>query len=401
MFFFIVIADAQGSTWNSPSGWGGRSTGMGSAGVAAVDDTAAMLYNPAAISRIKDERFDIGLGIIRGWNRIFTNNFNNNEKCSHKLYYVPQTGYVCNIQDSPFSMGIGAFFTYGAGAEWELNSPYFNGIRSAKSKVGILKVTPTVAYSFSPELSIGLSFNICYSQCMLKGPYGPAYLEIDTADSFGYGFAFGLLFEPTDRLSVGLSYTSETYLSDLNSDSATLEIAGTGLWHYDGARIIDSQQPCKVAAGIAYLLTDHLLLAFAASWQNYSSVMKELKIRLSDGTGPDQTIVIPTAYNDVYSLCLGLDFKINNEFSLRAGFIYDNKMIPDNRLFPLIPSVGKGYAPSIGIGYSWESHKIDVAWTRHLRDEATTEKSALISEYDNSELEYSCDYFVLTLSFLF
>jgi len=37
----------------------------------------------------------------------------------------------------------------------------------------------------------GLFFDICYGKCMLKGPYGPAYLDIDTADNFGYGFAIG------------------------------------------------------------------------------------------------------------------------------------------------------------------------------------------------------------------
>ena len=402
LFCFLFIPNALcGSNGNSPSGWGGRSTGMGSAGVAAVDDTAAMIYNPAAITRIKHERIDIGLGVIRGWNRIFSNDFNDNEKCSHKLYFAPLTGYVRNIDDSPLSIGIGEFFTYGAGAEWEYVTPYFVGTRSAKSKAGILKLTPTIAYSLSSELSLGLSFDICYGQIMLKGPYGPAYLDLDTADNFGYGYAIGLLYEPTDRLSFGFSYTSETHLSDLKSDSASLEIAGVDLWHYDDARICDFQQPCRLAIGIAYRLTDRLLLGFDASWQNYSDVTKELKVKLTNGTGPDQKIVIPTGYNDSYSFHLGLDYKLTEHLSLRTGFSYDSKMIPDSRLLPLVPSVGKGYVPSIGLGYSWENYKIDAAWSRHLRDEATTKKSALISEYDNSELEYSVDYFVLTVSKVF
>ncbi len=109
LFCFLFIANALGGTsGNSPSGWGGRSTGMGGAGVAAVDDTAAMIYNPAAITRIKQERIDIGVGIIRGWNRVFTNDYNDKEECSHKLYVAPQTGYICNLDDSPFSIGIGA-----------------------------------------------------------------------------------------------------------------------------------------------------------------------------------------------------------------------------------------------------------------------------------------------------
>ena len=84
-------------------------------------------------------------------------------------------------------------------------------------------------------------------------------------------------------------------------DSASLEIAGVGLWYYDDAKIVDSQQPCDLAIGIAYRLTDRLLLGFDASWQNYSDVMKELTVKLTNGTGPDQKIVVPTKYNDVYS----------------------------------------------------------------------------------------------------
>jgi len=125
--FLFLFSDYElwaGTSVYSPAGWGGRATGMGGVGVATVNDCAAMIYNPAAITRIERKRVDIGMGILRPWKLYFRNQWNEQAKCSTRRYLAPQSGYVHNLENSPVSIGAGMFFTYGAGSEWDFKLPF-------------------------------------------------------------------------------------------------------------------------------------------------------------------------------------------------------------------------------------------------------------------------------------
>ncbi len=408
--FVFLFSDYElwaGTSVYSPAGWGGRATGMGGVGVATVNDCSAMIYNPAAITRIERKRVDIGMGILRPWKLYFRNQWNEQAKCSTRRYYAPQSGYVHNLENSPVSIGAGLFFTYGAGSEWDFNTPFFNETKQASSKAGIIKITPTIAYQWSEHLSVGFTLDINYGKVQLQGPLGPVYLDLATADGWGFGFAVGVLYEPTDRLSLGLSYTSETNLDDLKSSRATIELSplppwGGSVWQYNDARVIDFQQPCTLAAGIGYRFTDYFLVGLDCSWRNYADTLENLKIELSGGTGPDQTMIIPTRANNVFSVILGAELKLTRNLTFRAGYCHDTKVSPDDRILYMAYMAGKGRTAAVGLGWQWDFYSVDIAWSRHFRDiaEAGTSKFAA-PEFDNSTFEYGFDTWVMTISKVF
>ncbi|MDO8784991.1 MAG: outer membrane protein transport protein [Syntrophales bacterium] len=415
IFFLFQAAHVWGGTsTNSPIGWGGRSVGMGGTGVATSEDVAGMAYNPATLTEVERDRFDLGIGIL--WpRRSFSNDWNADVPSKKILYPVPQTGYVYKLPDSDASMGIGVFFTYGAGTEYKFRTPWFpDGAKNTHSTLGVIKLTPTIAYKVTPSLSVGATLDINYGMVKMGTPFGPAYLDVDKAEGWGYGFQVGLLYKYSDNLKFGLAYTSESNLEDLKADNAYLEISplapgGPAVWRYKKAIFVDLQQPSTLAFGIGYQATKKLLFALDVKWQNYSDVLNKLELKLSDGTGPDQTMAIPTDWSDAYVGTFGLEYRLTERFSARAGYNYDSNTVNSSRLLPIVPDTGAAHTLTLGLGYRWDNYEADFAFANNFKHGKRTDKSQFPipasngpgNEYDNSYLDYSCTYWVLTISKLF
>lgn len=411
-FFLFLTTYAWGGTHtNSPAGWGGRAVGMGGIGVATSKDAAGMAYNPACLTEVERTRFDLGFGLL--WpRRSFSNAYNVNVGSKKIWYPVPQTGYVYKFSGSDVSMGMGCFFTYGAGTEYQFQTPWFpNSVKKAHSTLGVIKLTPTVAYKINSKLSAGVTLDINYGMCKVGTPFGPAYLNfIDKADGWGYGFKVGLLYKYSDNLKFGLAYTSESNLEDLKADNVYLEWSpfspyGSTVWRYSKAEIIDLQQPSRLAFGIAYQASKKLLLALETYWENYSDILEKVEVRLADGTGPDMRLTIPLNRSDAYACSFGIEYRLTDRFSIRSGYHYDSNITEYSSLFPIIPNAGPAHIFSLGCGYRWDNYEVDFAWSDNfLHGEWTHQSSFPIpgtNEYDNSYLDYSCNYWVLTISRFF
>lgn len=410
-FFFHSMPALCGTHSNSPAGWGGRSVGMAGVGVASSTDASGMAYNPACLAEVERSRFDLGLGFL--WPRRSFSNAWNDDVSSKRIWYpVPQVGYVHKSADTDFSMGIGGFFTYGAGTEYQFQTPWFPGdVKKAYSEMGVVKITPTIAYKINSRLSAGVTLDINYGTCKVGTPFGPAYLDFsDNADGWGYGFKAGLLYHFSDSLIFGLAYTSESNLEDLKSDNAYIEWSplspyGKTVWRYTKAEIINMQQPCKFAFGVAYQATKRLLFALDTTWENYSDALEKLEVKLADGTGPDMTMTIPLNRSDTYSLGLGIEYMVTEKFSLRTGYHYDSDMVDYSKPFPIIPNTGPTHMIAIGCGYWWNNYEVDFGYSYQFLHGSWTRESSHqipgIDEYDNSYTDYSGHYWALTVSKLF
>jgi long-subunit fatty acid transport protein len=165
--------------------------------------------------------------------------------------------------------------------------------------------------------------------------------------------------------------------------------------------VIDFQQPCTLAAGIGYRFTDYFLVGLDCSWRNYAETLENLKIELSEGTGPDQTMIIPTRATNTFSVMLGAELKLTRNLTFRAGYCHDTKVSPDDRILYMAYMAGKGRTAAVGLGWQWDFYSVDIAWSRHFRDIAETGTSKFAPEFDNSVLEYGMDSWVLTVSKVF
>ena len=392
-------------------GWGGRCVGMGGACLALSGDASSMITNPAGIAEYDGKKLDFGMGVVLPWTE-FKNpanpggTSNKDSATNPNIAPDPLFSYFQDVKDSPFSLGLGFYCIGGAGSDYTWFSTDFDSYRDVGSAMGMFKFTPTVAYRVSGRLSIGISPNIYYmSMKKLKSTIGPVAIDMKDADAWGWGIALGILYRFNDELSVGFSYTSQSYMGDLESnDTTTVELApslGGKTFEYNKTEVVNFGHPQKFGVGIAYQLFPRLLVAADVKRLNYSETWDVVTIRVSDGNGPDQSFSLPFDLDDQMIYSVGLEFKATNRLALRCGYTYGSDIVAPDAIFPPVPITDAGHNLALGFGYLWDSWGLDFGWVHNFRGTTRSGVSKYAPEFDNSELVYEDNYFGLTLSYRF
>lgn len=403
IFFIDGLTLAHATNVCENIGVGGRSLGMGGVDIGIAADTSAMVSNPAGITQIKGGRADFGNGLFFPWVR-FTNKDNAFDSSDHGrdyepfFFYLPEWGWVKHPSQSSFSWGIGLFAVGGGGSGFQLKNQFFPEGKRVESKLAYIKFTPTVAYQITPKLSAGLALNVYYSPLNLKGLFGPVYVVVDHADAWGGGYALGVLYQPTDRLKVGIAYTSESMLADYETDKGYVQIAGQAMQQYH-AKVVDFQLPQKVGVGISYQFTPKLLVGLDAEWQDYSHAFRKIAVEMEGLSIPPANL----AWEDSYHFAIGAEYKITPRFTLRAGYAYTGEGVtPNEGTFPYIPSTtGNSHNLTAGWGYSWNNYLLDFGWSHHLDVEDRNGRSRIGEDYENSTLGFGDNLYMITVSYLY
>jgi len=134
-------------------GYGPESTAMGGASMAFDNGAAAMVNNPAILSRMKDgeSRFDLSLGVLQPdvTATVPTPAGNASADSGGDSYLMPAMGWVTH--DGQLTYGFGIFSQGGMGTEFEDNS----SLRGARSEVGVGAFLMPLSIDVNDKFSIG------------------------------------------------------------------------------------------------------------------------------------------------------------------------------------------------------------------------------------------------------
>ena len=162
MFSIVAFAERHNLTSKRPNqteavGVGTRAVGRGGVETAIADDCAAMVVNPAGITQIKRQRLDMGMSFEVPYFR-FENVFTKTKDEHRHIYSVPAFGFVQTYDD--LSLGLGVYGIGGVGADLCFKTPFFSEQKRGRTKLGLAKITPTLAYKVSPNFSAGFSLEL-------------------------------------------------------------------------------------------------------------------------------------------------------------------------------------------------------------------------------------------------
>lgn len=309
---------------NHIGGIGSRAGGMSGASTAIADDSSLFFYNPAGMAQFSTTYVDAGLDVI--FPRF---NYDGHKSKDGIWHSLPYAGIISPISDE-INFGLGLTVPYGMGASFERNGL----MPQSETLISLTNISPSLSLRLTDNFYAGIGLNIGYGQFKYQAPFdiNGFFLPIGTdneADGFGLSATFGLMYKPTERLSLGLAYMSEEKIN-LNGES---DISFGPISLHDKFKS-DYTFPPRLGAGIAYRLTPKFTVGFDANWYGYSKTVNSMtldfaKLPLKKTTNLD--------WRDNYSLHLGARYRINDFWWLRGGIGYQTKAVPDATISQLTP----------------------------------------------------------------
>lgn len=385
MMFVSGVASATDGYF--APGYGVQSVGMGGVAIALPLDTQSAVSNPAGMAWVGN-RLDFGLTLFRP-QRFATLSmpsgsmtFAGNKKSN---FLIPEFGYNRMITPK-LALGIVVFGNggmntgysnlnsatrgaqcanpqvlqmFGGSAQACMASPVGQmgafGVGSAGVDLQQLFISPTIAYRLNDSNTIGISLNFVHQsfdatgiqafQGMSSNPQN--LTNRGHAGSDGVGFRIGWMGKLTKHLTLGLTYQPKTHMSRFNKYN--------GLFAGGGSFDI----PASYGAGVAWKPDPQLTVAADIVRIEYGDVPSISNPMINSMICPNPSSCgLGTAagtgfgWRSVTVTKLGVQYVLNRQFTLRAGWNHSGQPVPSSAAFinVLAPGVEQNHV-TLGATY--------------------------------------------------
>lgn len=364
-----------------------------------ADDASTVFGNPAGMARIKREQVSGGLALIYAKTDI--DNASGSFPGSNDGDMVPFIGapmgyYVKPLNDN-WSFGLGMYVPFGLVTDYERN---FQGrYYGDRSEVRVITLQPTLSYRFNEQLSVGFGPTINRIDgeltSYLANPGSPGRddgkVEIK-GDDTALGFNFGVLFEITPQTRLGMTYHSKVdyRLKGDTTVSGPGPVIGSSAGSYDAT--LELTTPESVDFSVTHELDADWTLYAGSTWTRWSRLEEIRADNKGVGgflAGNLSSIVEEQNWHDTWSHAVGAAYKLNRQWTLRAGFAVDQSPTNNTNRSPRIPT---GDRKVFSLGTAWSPNDdatIDVAYSYLMEEDtqinhASASKGNYRSTYKNS-----------------
>jgi len=323
---------------------GQKQLGMGHTGVAVTNSAEVLFFNPAGAVFLKD-KFNVSVGANALFARTKFQNETYNWKASTENTGTPFSLYASYKALDWLAVGLAVYTPYGSAVEWDqdwVGSHLVNNI-----DLQAIYVQPIASIKLSEKFSIGggpiyvtggveFNRNLTRSLTDVEGPEGKrSDVTLDAQNVTAWGWSAGMMFNPVDRVRIGLNYRSEITMEARDGDAKFADVPAFAQGIYSNTRFnADLPLPAELTAGISVQLSDKWLVAFDYN-RTFWNVYKSLTV---DFASPAiATSVNPRNYKDASTFRIGTQFKPNDKFSFRAGWYYDESPVRPGYFAPETP----------------------------------------------------------------
>jgi long-chain fatty acid transport protein len=383
LVFLSSLALANGLNLN---GLGSKAIAMGGAFVGLADDYSAIFWNPAGIAQFNMKTFGLTVDDVIPSGTYELQGIVDAKTVS-KHFLTGLVGYYHPVSDD-LVVGIGAYTPSGLGAEWDgadFAPVAAGGVYDWMSKIGVVTISPVLAYKISDQFSFGATFNFNYGMFDIKthagivrDPLGNPVINPYTGGVFdlgqqimemsgwGYGATFGVLYT-SDYFNIGatlrtpskITFKGDATISDfdiigmINPALAGVSIPTTS--EVEG----EVTYPMWLCGGVAFMPADGLTLTADLQHTNWEKV-DVVEFMFSDPvwqliTGGSDEFVLH--FRNATQIRFGIEYEMNG-LALRGGYYWDPSPIPDETMNVLVPNYDFNNF-SFGIGYRSNGMSID------------------------------------------
>jgi long-chain fatty acid transport protein len=338
----VLPLSAFATNGMNPEGTGVKNRGMGGAGIAMAEETAAIVINPAAVVNVGD-RLDVALGVFSPKPRSYdlsgnTNaggvpgaTLNANQESDSNYFLIPFFGMSFPIDaQSAWAVTISA--------NGGMNTDYANNFAAGLGYTGStginlaqLFVSGTYGRKLSPDVSVGISAIYAYQQFEAKGlrAFGDFGLSSDdtaltdngTDNADGFGVKIGIQAKLSNSITIGAAYQPKVTMSKFDkykglfADQGELDIAST------------------ISAGIAWKVNPQMTVAFDYLYIDYgdvtaigntSTTIGAKLLGSSDGPG--------FGWESINVFKLGMQYASSDKMTWRVGWNHGDNPIKSSEV---------------------------------------------------------------------
>lgn len=322
------------------------------------DDLSAVHYNPAGMTLLPGTQMQAGSVWIEV-NAEYDGKDGSSENGRYKGQAIP-AGYITHQLTDDVWLGLGLTVPFGMGTdygkEWE------GAERGYTSTILTFDINPNVAWKVNDFLSVGGGISLQYAKAKLGAALykdmGPSTVNVGNgkinADSWDWGWNFGIMVSPSERFRLGLSYRSSiTHDAEGDFDYAPRNVPLSATTFNSKATV---KTPDTVMFTTTWEATDNLRLSSLIRWSKWSN-FKTLTIKNeASGSYTDfGSKSYDNDWEDTWLFSVGADYKLNDAWTVRGGVAYEKDPVSDNKKrMAVIPDTDRLW---LSVGATWHAAK--------------------------------------------
>ena len=393
--------------------------GLGNAfagGAAAAEEPSTIFFNPAGLTLLKGQQAVAGIHFIQ------THFEFDNSGSTHALTPITGEGltgdnggdggtlgvvpnfYYSATLENGLAFGLGVNAPFGLATDWE--EGWVGRYHALRSDLKSVNINPSAAYKFGKNLSVGAGLSAMYLWAELgqavdfgtilaaaggtpQRDDGEATLE---ADSWGFGYNLGALWEFNENTRLGVAYRSRVK-QELEGDAdfdvpdkaqAILNALGSGAFQDVDANG-DITLPDTFSVSLYHRYSPKLAVMADATWTHWAT-FDELTIEFDNPEQPDS--VTTENWKNTWRFAVGATYNPTPRWPLRFGLAFDESPVPDaEHRTPRLPDNDRIWL-SLGSGYQvndWFS--FDVGYTHLFVEDADVDKDPIGEDYTRGGLQ--------------
>ncbi len=307
-------------------GFGARSIGMGNTGAASSNDSSAVFYNPSLLTEMENHIM-LGTTLTDMYIDITPFEGSTGDRYSGvtNMYGLYISGKH-NLKFDNFAFGFGIYFPTN---RVHLEKSYFPdereryftnkihpelyGVRSEGESIYI-----SAAYKIFKSLSIGGGAIMKINSNAPSYQYLPSitdtsnmYLNLAGEEQMKTYPVVGIYYSPFESFSIGLSYRHETGFKIVSTSYTEVRgLTKAGEPNVSEEIFYFQYTPTELTGAISYRISDFVYEVYS----NYRD-------------SHYQKPVVP--FNDIVSIHIGTEYRLNSKILLRGGYIYHPTPVPE------------------------------------------------------------------------
>lgn len=373
--------------------------GTAFSGTAALaEDASTGYYNPAGLTRIVDSQVVLGNIVIQGdfyleasaATSSLGNPLGSGDSHPGRVVSVPNFHLAKRIDDR-WVFGVNVTTPFGLSTKYGEDS--IARYLATNSEIFTIDLSPSMAYQILPCLSLGFGVDAQYAQATLSVRVGAGNPALDGyqrnhANGWGYGYHFGILWEPFESTRVGLNYRS---LINLHTDGNSENLIAQPIGYVLAKVRSDITLPETATLSIYQELLPCLALTGDIAWTNWSR-FHTLRLRynrplnIPNPLNPSIPVIAPDTdtwehFKDTRRVALGLIYLPQERWILRAGLAFDESPVRNDFRTARLPDSNR-YWLALGGAYCVnEALRVDLGYAHiFFKDRGIDEHAPFIAQ---------------------